>query len=170
MNYDKLEYHLSGYRESCKEKGMDVDDLFLVGIITHQFVKFTGESLDTIGDTIVREHIWMDIESKYQKILDQIKNYDEDMYFQFCDEDEEKCEKYPYNYQIFLQAIKEAKKKNPNIYVTRYGIYETEIFEEYWKLYDKKIEDNKKPKPKPKHGPVPKKTASTKKDPNTIQI
>lgn len=150
MDYEKLEYRLKGYREGCKEQNLDVDDLFLIGNITSQFVEFTGESLDTIGDTIVRNHIWMRIESSYQKILDQITNFDEDEYFQACDEDEEKCEKYPYNYNIFLRAIKKAKETNPNICVTRYSIYNTEIFEEYWKLYDEKIKANKKQKTKKK--------------------
>jgi len=162
MDYEKLKQYIEYYKKSSIERNTDVDELFIAGIVTSQFVKFTGEDLDSIHDTLVREHIWMDIETAYKKVLEEIKEYDkdsDDYISNYCDDDEEKYEKEPYDYKIFLEAIKEAKKKNPKIYVTRYGIYTTEIFEEYAKLYHKTKELKK-----------PIKKSNQKKKNNTIQI
>jgi len=146
MDYDKLKYIIENYKDGCVDKNMDVDDLFIAGVVTKQFVKFTGEDLSTINDTLVRDHIWMGIEASYKKVLDHIKNYDEYYCSEFCDDDDEKEENNPYDYNILLEAIKEAKKKNPIIYVTRWGIFRTEIIEQYWKLYNKPKEIKHKKK------------------------
>ena len=160
MDYDKLKQIIETYKEkSIEDYNMDVDDLFIMGIITQQFVEFTGEDLSTINDTIVREHIWSGIESSYEKVIEHIKNYVEYYGSEFCDDDDEKEKDNPYYYNILLEAIKEAKKKNPDIYITRWGIYRTEIIKQYWKLYNKPKEQKPKKKPTKK-----------KKDPNIIKI
>lgn len=148
MDYDKLKYRIECFRKYCEEDGLDADDLFIAGHIMNTFTEYTGEDLDTIGDTHPREGIWMNIKSSYEKVLEEIKNYDkdgDDYIVEYCGEDEEKYANEPYVYKIFLEAIKEAKKKNPKIYVTRYGPYTTEIFKEYAKLYHKSKEVKKKP-------------------------
>lgn len=138
MDYEKLKQHIENFRSYCKKDGIDADDLFITGHIMNMFTEYTGEDLETIGDTHPRENIWMRIKTSYEMVIKEIKEYDknsDDYIVNYCNEDEEKYEKEPYNYKIFLKAIKEAKKKNPNIYITRYGRYTTEIFEEYAKLY-----------------------------------
>lgn len=149
MDYERLKYRIECFRHYCEEDGLDADDLFIAGNITNMFVEYTGEDLDTIGDTHPRESIWCRIESSYKKIIDHIKNYEEYYCSEFCDDNEEKEENNPYDYNILLEAIKEAKKKNPKIYVTRWGIYRKEVVEEYWKLYNKPKEVKKKPIKKP---------------------
>jgi len=159
MDYKRLE-HCINYYKNYPGIDMDMDDLFIAGHILNMMIEYTGEDLDTIMDTHPRDSIWTHLEMSYKKVINYIKNYDEYYCSEFCDDDEEKEKKYPYDYNILLEAIKETKKKNPKIYVTRWGIYRTEIIEQYWKLYGNSKKPKKKPSPKPKK----------KKDTTTIKI
>ena len=123
---ETVEHYRENYR--MKRYGLDdVDYLFIAGHILQYVNTLRGmETVSTVQDSTPMSEIFSNMEVDYEAQITDLKNgYFWDGYIN----DEEV--KFPYDYELFRQAIRNANMFNSDIHVTNMFNYTGAILYEY---------------------------------------